>query len=537
MAPAPPAEISTTEGITAAPLHTAATTPALEALPPDPTLAEPPIERDDRAPIAIETVAPDADEAPRDWRVVLAASRLLDREWMAYPIALVNNATFLPLAVVSLLGLLLMPLAARYRNRHHLLVCLWFFGAYVCMTLLFRYINPRYTMPMVPALGIGAAGLVYLLPPGLYRARLVIVLLALLTIQFLHVSFGPVNRGDTWLPLMQDRFRVTYYRDQGIAVYKSKVIAGTYAFRAPQRGVNYVDRAFHAMVNHERETGGASGRTVPYGVIQRQNNFGGFDFVQRHYWPEPNPVLYRALRGIPEAQYRFEQSAIFMRTEDIQGNVDDLDYLIVTLQDAEAIRSVGPYHGYAVGVMEQASFEIIDYYRAPGYGLLPPVLVTVLARRAEPISAVPEGDNIFAGYSEWDLLRLDAGESRAIRAELSAYFEELCDPVPLNASIAHCFTSVRRISEKLVHFRGVFKCTQTIERDFNVAFEVTDQTTGELQHHPIEPVTSASNWEPGYFYYVDRYAVVPPGEYGLGVFFFDDTSPYGSRVDIGVTSF
>jgi 4-amino-4-deoxy-L-arabinose transferase-like glycosyltransferase len=105
---------------------------------------------------------PTAKAAPGAWTIDLQGI-LTSREWGAYPLLVVNNGAFLPLTLLGLAGLLV-SLWRRRGNGALWLIIAWFVGSYVLNTLLFRFINPRYAMPFIGVLGIGAAGLLEVLP-------------------------------------------------------------------------------------------------------------------------------------------------------------------------------------------------------------------------------------------------------------------------------------------------------------------------------------------------------------------------------------
>ena len=322
--------------------------------------------------------------APQDtsgWHFHLPG--LLQREWHAYAVLIVNNGAFLPLTVLGTAGLLLG--AWRYRrNRAFWLVLAWFTGAYVLNTLLFRFINPRYAMPFLPPLAIGAAVVYSALPHGRARALYAAPLLLLLALQYVNISFVNSSRLNWWVPVLQSVYRVNYFKDHGLALTKSQIITGTYCFREPAQGENYVARGFRAMTEHEKALHHAPGREVKYVSLARQNNFGGFRNMEGAYWPEPNPLLLDSLRGKPEDQYKFTRVGRFTAVQDALPYMGDADYAVVILDVTETTLSEGPHHHFFTDFAKGAQVKMLDFFFTPAYGLLPAGMVAVFGKEDAP---------------------------------------------------------------------------------------------------------------------------------------------------------
>lgn len=338
---------------------------------------------------AYTTTAPPAPvatpaEAPKvefDW-----SHWLPDREWAAYPILLINNGAFLPLTMLGVAGLLYGAWRHR-RQRAFWMIVAWVLGSYLLNTLLFRYINPRYTMPFIGALAIGAVALMDALPVRAGRAAYVAVLLLGLAAQYLNISFIGSNRFDTWLHMALDHPRITYFQDYGLALTKSQVITGTYCFRAPAREENYVTHAFRAITAYEQAMQTQPGREIRYVTLTRQNNFGGFKFLESSYWPEPNPLLKASLRGKPEGQFRFKQVGYCNAPEEVPALFKDAEYVVTTLDYNDGSYGEGPGHSFYEALEREVPVHLVDLTFTPPYGLLPGAMVGVFARGRTPAFA------------------------------------------------------------------------------------------------------------------------------------------------------
>lgn len=328
---------------------------------------------------ATPTVTASATPAQEsNWHLDLA-DMIAKREWSAYPIMLINNGLFFPLAVLGLVGLLVGTVRF-WRSPDFWLIVLWLVGSYVLNTLLFRYINPRYMMPFLAVVGICVAGLPHALPGRRVRAVFAAAVLGLLTLQYANISFVGYEGVNSWIPVLKDRFRVTYFQDKGLTLTKAEVITGTYCFRAPQLEENYVHRGFRAIIENERAKGREPGRTVNYITIARQNNFGGFRNLETCYWPEPNPLLLGELRGHPERQYRLTRTLRCNVGPEAKEAIVDADYVIATLDETDATTDLGPRHVFFDEIRDLAPMDMIDFFYAPSYGKLPPAMIGVFSK-------------------------------------------------------------------------------------------------------------------------------------------------------------
>lgn len=514
------------------------------------------------APPAEPASAAETAPAAPPWQVRLSDT-LLGREWLAYPILIINNALFLPLVLLSVAGLGVAAWRFR-RSPAFWLIFLWLFGSYFLNTALFRYINPRYTMPFIAVFGICVAGLPHALHGRRWRAVFAAVLLAALALQYLNISFLDLSRFNLWLPAAKDHFRVKYFFDEGLAITKSEVITGTYCFRAPARGENYVQRGFRAMARCERELGHASGRTVKYISMARQNNFGGFKLAEPSYWPAPNPLLFPELEDKPELHYRFTRIQRCNVAAEATGTVAEADYIVAILDQNEATSSVGPGHSYFDEIRALAPLALVDFYSTPAYGKLPPAMIAVFAKSVlSPFDRLEDYRGREAATPQRDLavnaarllaLRESVGlpggitpeEAVECEARLNALLPHLQSSANLSPNLDLVTIVLDQRFEGWFRLRLLFKVIAPPRHDWRIfvhaLFDPADahrfpesaqqQRFYALNFDPPRPTTQ---WQAGEFILCTREFFCPPVKLrNLSIGFFrNDNEPWGQSINTG----
>ncbi len=500
------------------------------------------------------------------WKIDLG-DVFASREWAAYPIMLVNNGLFLPLTVLGLIGLLVG--AVRFRgSRDFWLIVLWLVGSYVLNTVLFRYMNPRYTMPFVAVFGICVAGLPHALHGRRWRTVLAVGVLGLLVLQYVNISFVGLERLNSWVPVLKEHFRVTYFRDQGLTVTKSEVITGTYCFRAPQLGENYVDRGFRAMIEHERKAGGAPGRVVNYIAIARQNNFGGFRNLESTYWPAPNPLLRDDLKGHPERQYRFTRTLRCNVAAEAAEAIGAADYVVATLDQTDATTEQGPRHIFFQQIRALAPMEMVDFFFAPSHGLLPPAMIAIFAKGKDNRygevkdlrgkEAVASEDELFMNAIRLLAMRGDLGGAGGLTPE------QLADCDARLASLVPHLKGAMRVSPSLelvnlaldqpfsgwYRLRLLFKVLEKPRNDWRIFVsgsfdaEVARRVPPEIRTQKFfswnfDPDRPTSTWEPGEIVLCTREFHCPPvplRNISIG-FFRNGSEGWGQSISTGPIDF
>lgn len=455
---------------------------------------------------------------------------LRTREWGAYGLYTITNGAFLPLTVIGMAGLLLG--AWRYRrNRAFWLLVAWLVGAYVLNTLLFRFINARYAMPFIPMLAVGAAMLVTSLPGPWLRRGMATLLLLLLSLQYLNISFVGDARWNTWVPWFKDHYRVARSRDLGLPITKGEVITGTYCFRAPVTGENYVERSFRVMRDSAPAPVDSVGtpRAQAYVLLESENNFGGFGFLRRTYAPDPNPLLRAELVGRPELQRGFSHAGRYLQPKEAIEASDTADNIVVVMTQTDETLAWGPNHPYCFQVLQESPFDLVDFFYTPRFGLLPGAMVAVLERR--PTTATP-GD-LFTLRDAPDLRHLSLEQAAALRTENGALLPEGTAPRALNPQISFLGTAMRRVSEYLLQVRAVYRCDAPEPRALQFVFEFAGMSNGTVAY-PMDAHTPVPQWTPGQIYTVDCFLQMPPGKVSPRLHLLDERQqPAGQSIELG----
>jgi len=455
---------------------------------------------------------------------------LRSREWGAYAIYMVNNGAFLPLCLIGTAGLLL-GLWRYRRSRPFWMIVAWLVGSYLLNTLLFRFVNARYTMPFIPVLAIGTAILLSSVPNAPLRRSIGAAIIALLALQYANVSFLGDFRASTWIPILKDNYRVVRARDAGLTVTNAQVITGTYCFRAPVKGENYVERAFRAMRDKASAKASNAGTPGAYVLLESENNFGGFGFLRRTYAPEPNPLLRAELRGNQAQQQEFVAIGRYLKPTEAVAASDDADFMIVVMTQTNETLAWGPNHPYMEAVLHHAPFGVIDYFYTPSFGILPAAIVAVLERRVPGVDIAPGG--LFNGYDAPELAGLFQAEGAAFQMLNAQLLPANNTETSINADLSHLAFAVRRNSEFLVQVRAAFRCVAPVEHPYAFVFEFGGMPGGPVAY-PMEPFTPLAAWVPGGIYFVDCYLQVPPGTYHVRLHVQDGPGSRSERIiDMG----
>jgi 4-amino-4-deoxy-L-arabinose transferase-like glycosyltransferase len=463
-----------------------------------------------------------------------------ERPWRRYFINFVNNGVFLPCFLLSMIGLAALLFQRRFWGQPLWLLLLWFFGSYIVMTLLFRHITPRYALPFLAPLAFAAAGALYSIPKRRLRRWATGGVLALLAIQFAHITFGPIVwPARLWVPLMTDSRTVRANLDEGLALYKDEVVVGTYTFKGPYRDINYVDRLFEKMRAQEEGLSTPDGTEVAYQSLWRQRNFGGLQLAERQYWPAPNPMLRTGLDDPGLAKYRFSNIQIGMSPEELMPTLDETRYVAVFLAQSATTELDGPHHRFYETLMGARPMHLIDYFAVPPYGKLPGAFVGLLA--AKEISPETRPFNLFEMYDQNELSTMDADLAEAYRVNYAATFYQGIQWAPMNADISYGLISFRPVSELILRYKALFHCEQVMGEEWRLFVEAIDEQGGRYYWNAT-PDPPTTEWEPGEHYVLQRYVPLPsPGTYMVRLGFFRkvgaDIVPHGDVISAGQLAF
>lgn len=263
-----------------------------------------------------------------------AALALLDRllyprvEWSRYLVLVINNSMFLPLFVLSVLGMFLSLFHTRFRSFASLVLLSWIFGSYFFMTQLFHFANPRYALAAVPALAL-LASLVALAPKTLrYRTLLMGGLAVLLLFTYGNLSIKPYkNFSKLEVPVVINKRIQEDFDDTGLVIYKA-ALPQSHAFSivGPPSQLNYKDFYFLTMLEEERKHETLRGEFANYQKL----NSRGMEFDEKHYWPD-SPFFRKDLPQelVPQRKLRFYGGGY--EPEHLLARLDSTDYIVYTV--------------------------------------------------------------------------------------------------------------------------------------------------------------------------------------------------------------
>jgi len=211
--------------------------------------------------------------------------------WFTYPVYIVNQGTFLLMAVLGLVGLAVALPRAR-RNDALLLVVLWCVGSWVMLMLLWpiRHPAPRYIVPMLPAIALLSVVAVDAIRRPRWRHAAMALFMAALLFQYGNVTFasyGPLAKVE--LPVPVQHRAMARGGDAGLVVYTDKVDASGAKYGPPFRGENWIDRALGAIVATECERHYIRWPQANILLVGAPKE--AVETVQKDYWPLATPLI------------------------------------------------------------------------------------------------------------------------------------------------------------------------------------------------------------------------------------------------------
>lgn len=395
-------------------------------------------------------------EAPARGKKRLALLRRIP--WVRYPVFVINNAVFLPMFCLFLLGVPLCAACGRFRKRAlpWLLLC-WVLGSYVLLTLLLSYAAPRYALQALPALAVISALPVLALPRGLLRRALQCLYAAVLLFQYGNLTVHAYAAApEAKIAVYPDREFQKAYADPGLYFYKS-VLHGSFSYarlQAPTKE-NFKDRLFFAMLREEQKQ--------PYCGIEANYvrlNIRGMLLDQEHFWLDnagPNPFRRRDLPPELTPYRNLKNSGWGKKFEDVQPILGMTDYVAYTTEGITEEKEKTWLEALAA-----EGFTLVERFQEPRSGLVPARYFGLLAHA--PRESLPEARTI-SEIKALDLeslykLRHSAAFSRLtpelremIVTELRSRLEQEGASVPLkdhvdfyNARVEHEADDVYRIT-------------------------------------------------------------------------------------------
>ncbi len=212
-------------------------------------------------------------------------------------IDLVNNSLFLPASLVALAGGLAM-IARRRPGLPVLLVVLWPISGMIAWYSLMPVMGNRYTIPAIPAFGLWCAAGVGTLPVGRIRGAAGAGFILILLLTFANISLGSSTAlSRLEIPVPDAPYDIERSQDNGIVVYKNRIIAGNYTYGAPFTGENPTERILRAIARDARASDAPPDTYLTLQQVGAKYAHGGGyiwhgDFFSpEQFAPSPNPYL------------------------------------------------------------------------------------------------------------------------------------------------------------------------------------------------------------------------------------------------------
>ncbi len=484
-------------------------------------------------------------------------------KWRTYPFYVVNQGMFLPLFLISLLGIPLAFLFKRYRSLTTLLLLIAILSSWALMTVLFKFVTARYALQMVPALAFFAAIAVLAPPWKIPRVIACSLLAAFLLFQFGNLTaraYGDYARaGIEWsaAPYLNERDN----EPVGTVIYKDAItLSNAYsALGPPSKGnyVNYKDEVFNAMVAHEKNLGAVAGEYADYVRM----NMRGMDFDQEHYWPG-SPFLRedigppgRKLRSIGLSQ---EGPEIL---ENLLGRAD---YVVYFAPQKEP----GAEQQY-LDYFAQRGFVPIKRFAAGGFGQVEARFYGVLAHK-DAGTAVEINENAIRGLDLNELYQVTRSalfRSPTPRNQLGPALRQLtlerlqaeltklrpqayqASPYKMSEEISLMGITGGLEQDGSLDYHLYFRADRPLTANYRIYFRAYPESGKENQlpepHRSrgyvgfdFDPDPQTLDWEPGEYYRFIQNFNPPPGVYRIEFGFMSQSGiPHGESFTLGFKQF
>lgn len=479
---------------------------------------------------------------------------LLNRKvgWIRYPVFVINNAVFLPMFLLCLLGMALVPAVPRFRRRFTTWVLLsWLLGSYVLLTLVFNFGTPRYAMQALPALAVLSALPVFALPKGKGRLTGLILYTALLVFQYGNLTvhaYGAI--AEAKVPIILDKKYQAVYNDPGLYFYKPVLHASSAYGRmqAPMQD-NFKDRLFFSMLKAEQERP-FFGVEAPYARL----NIRGMILDEEHFWLDGNGGNPFRRNDIPPdlAPYRnFRHYGWGRDMESVQPVLSLVDYVAYTTEDI-TLKTDRAWQR----TLEEKGFEVIDRFHEPRYGMVPAMDYVLMARRPEtPLPQVNAPEDIWKlGLQQLYQIRysavfpeLEAELQETLVARMNALFEKMGTPLPLNDWVefrgayatkngdeGYMLNLILYVRKPVtINYRMLFR--GIVAPEFMASHFNAHNNQAGLFRWNFDPTPAPKQWLQQEFVLLRFPMDVPPIPYRVSFAFYTaDEGVWGDAVDLGL---
>ena len=369
--------------------------------------------------------------------------------WVRYPVMIINNAVFLPMFGMFLLGVAACAVCRRFRRKAMpWLLLAWALGSYVLLTLALSFAAPRYVMQLLPALALLSALPVLALPKGLLRLAAQFLYVAVLMFQYGNLTvhaYGPA--AEAKIPVYADAKFQKIYDDHGLYFFKP-VLRGSFSYGRMQAPMteNFKDRLFFAMLKTEQER-------PYYGIeaLYARLNMRGMILDEEHFWSNDaggNPFL---RHDIPPDLVPVRKFKSFGWAKDLENL---LPALILVDYVAYSTEGITPDQEQAwLKTMGEHGFEPVERFYEERFGMVPARWFGLLARKpAGPLPAARTAaeiqaldmDDLYKLRHSAAFGRLDEEARAAVAERMRVLREAWGTPVPLNDQADYCHARIDR---------------------------------------------------------------------------------------------
>ncbi|MBX3176903.1 MAG: glycosyltransferase family 39 protein [Candidatus Hydrogenedentes bacterium] len=459
--------------------------------------------------------------------------------WIRYPVYLLNNGLFVPLAALALLGALFAPLRRQFRTRTLLHLYLCILGSWVFFSVLLRFGTPRYALPVAPLAAALAALFVLGLPERTLRLGAGALMAAVLLFQFGNLTFkpyGPYARLDLPVPLPPAEAR--HFVDGHPVVYKDHLtLSDAYTRLGPPETENFKERLLQIMAAHEKTLPVREGQYANYQKL----NLRGMELHERHFWPSDNPYRLPGMASEDAPQRRFRMIHMGVEPDHLLPRLGETDYILYQI-DAALSETAAEY----VRFFEARGFTLVEAFNVPAYGWVPETINGVLARKLEgelaPVDAAAIAEMDLYGLHELRYspdFQLLPPELRALaRESFESKLNAVASPFQLNDAVTFMTADVTNVGESTFRFRLVFQIHKALDRDWRMLFHgfVAPENLARLPEEKrvqgyvdwnFDPHPPATEWAPGDYAILTHQIVAEPMVYQFKFGLFQGETLYG----------
>jgi len=295
--------------------------------------------------------------------------------WIRYPVYLVNNGLFIPLATLALLGMATAWWRRQCRVPALLYLFAWIFGSWLFFTVCLRAGTPRYGLPVAPALSLFAALFILVLPGRLFRQCAGVLLIFVLCFQYGNItvqSYGELGTFTVAAPLPALQKESRHFIDDGLVLFKDHLtLSDAYGHLGTPRADNYKDRYFEIMMAHEAKLPERPGTVARYQKLRLR----GMPLYERHYWPGENPYRLASLAPGDVPKRALTLIHMGLEPDHLLTLLPETDYILYEADAAQADQ-VAAWEAY----FGERGFESIATFEVPAFGWVPRTINGVLAR-------------------------------------------------------------------------------------------------------------------------------------------------------------